>query len=260
MTPVEERQIDFYGTTIYAVIQEDGRIMVPIRPICEGLGIDWSAQWRRIGRDEVLSEVLGVAVITTPGGRQDMRALPLEFVTGWLFGISANRVKLELRDNIHNYRRDVYRVIHEAFTEGRLSLDRSFDDALEIADIEVVQAYHMSVAITKLAKSQIMLQAEVGRHEEQLVDLAQRVEAVENQLLSSEYITEGQASQISQAVKAVAMKLGEQSGRNEYGGVYGELYRKFSITSYKLLPVGRFQEAMDFLTDWHQSLVGDEPF
>jgi hypothetical protein len=83
---------------------------------------------------------------------------------------------------------------------------------------------------------------------------------VESQLLSSEYLTAGQASQISQAVKAVAMKLGEQSGRNEYGGVYGELYRKFSITSYKLLPAGRFQEAMDFLTDWHQTLVGDEPF
>ena len=55
-------------------------------------------------------------------------------------------------------------------------------------------------------------------------------------------------------------KLGEESGRNEYGGVYGELYRKFSITSYKLLPANRFQEAMKFLTNWHQSLVGEEPF
>ena len=56
------------------------------------------------------------------------------------------------------------------------------------------------------------------------------------------------------------MKMSERSGRNEYGGVYGELYRKFAITSYKLLPAKRFQEAMDFLTQWHQSMVGDEPF
>ena len=54
--------------------------------------------------------------------------------------------------------------------------------------------------------------------------------------------------------------MSERSGRNEYGGVYGELYRKFGITSYKLMPAKRFQEAMDFLTNWHQSLVGDEPF
>jgi hypothetical protein len=48
--------------------------------------------------------------------------------------------------------------------------------------------------------------------------------------------------------------------RNEYGGVYGELYRKFSITSYKLLPAKKFEEAMNWLTEWHQSMVGDEPF
>jgi hypothetical protein len=48
--------------------------------------------------------------------------------------------------------------------------------------------------------------------------------------------------------------------RAEYGGVYGELYRKFSITSYKLLPAKKFEEAMNWLTEWHQSMVGDEPF
>jgi hypothetical protein len=73
-------------------------------------------------------------------------------------------------------------------------------------------------------------------------------------------VTEDQASQLSQAVKAVAIPLTKQSGSNQFGSVYGELYRKFSITSYKLLPADRFQEAMDCLTDWHQSLVGEEPF
>jgi hypothetical protein len=57
------------------------------------------------------------------------------------------------------------------------------------------------------------------------------------------------------------MKLSQQSGRNEYGGVYGELYRKFSITSYKLLPGHRFQDAMDWLTEWYQTITDDKvPF
>ena len=58
--------------------------------------------------------------------------------------------------------------------------------------------------------------------------------------------TEEQASQISQAVKTVAMTLSKASGSNQYGAVYGELYRKFGITSYKLLPAKRFNEAMSF--------------
>jgi len=91
-------------------------------------------------------------------------------------------------------------------------------------------------------------------------DLTQRVATLEKRVAPGEAVTDDQASQISQAVKAVAVVLTKQSGSNQFGAVYGELYRKFGITSYKLLPANRFQEAMDYLTDWHQSLVGDEPF
>jgi len=40
----------------------------------------------------------------------------------------------------------------------------------------------------------------------------------------------------------------------------GELYRKYGITSYKQLPAQRFDEAMIFLTEWYNSLTGEEPF
>jgi len=66
--------------------------------------------------------------------------------------------------------------------------------------------------------------------------------------------------QISQAVRAVAMALSKNRGRNKYGGVYGEMWRKFEITSYKELPAARFREAPDWLKEWHQMLVGESPF
>ena len=93
-----------------------------------------------------------------------------------------------------------------------------------------------------------------------------RIEAVESRLETveealtpaSRYVTPDQASQISQAVKAVALAIGKKSGRNEFGAIYGELYRKFGITSYKELPARRFEEAMRFLTEWHEN-VTDAP-
>ncbi|MFN2207967.1 MAG: ORF6C domain-containing protein, partial [Candidatus Promineifilaceae bacterium] len=45
-----------------------------------------------------------------------------------------------------------------------------------------------------------------------------------------------------------------------YGGVYGELYRKFGITSYKQLPVAKFDEAMAWLNEWRESIEGEVPF
>ncbi len=261
IVPVEQKEVEFYDTTIYAVRDADGRVLVPLRPVCTGLGLNWSGQLQRIRRDEVLKEEMGVCVIHTPGGQQEMISLPLEFLQGWLFGISANRVKPELRSVINNYRREVYRVLYEAFQEGRLSLDGSFEDALDSADPETVQAYQMAQAVVRLARNQILLQAEVGRHGEELEEHGRRLDDIEDALAPADRnITESQASQISQAVKVVAMELTKTSGSNQYGSVYGELYRKFGIKSYKLLPASKFQEAMDWLTEMFEQITEKEGF
>ena len=67
LVPVEQRTIDFYGDEIIAVlVKEDGRqqVYVPVRSICDYLGIAWSAQRNRINRDPVLSEVVVVVIVT----------------------------------------------------------------------------------------------------------------------------------------------------------------------------------------------------
>lgn len=72
---VEQKTVTFYNDQITAVRLTDGRIFVPIRPICESLGLAWNAQFERIGRDAVLStEVQGIRVTRTPekGSTQEM--------------------------------------------------------------------------------------------------------------------------------------------------------------------------------------------
>lgn len=59
----------------------------------------------------------------------------------------------------------------------------------------------------------------------------------------------------------MAIFNGKKTKRNEFGAVYGELYRKFGTTDYKSLPAARFRAAMDFLTEWYQNLTDkDVPF
>ncbi|MCZ7671787.1 MAG: ORF6C domain-containing protein [Chloroflexi bacterium] len=112
----------------------------------------------------------------------------------------------------------------------------------------------MLQGMLQLARNQIIIRGQLENHEN-------RLEAIEAQLAAPEHaVTQSQAMQISQAVKAVATAQGNQSGRNEFGSVYGELYRKFEVTSYKLLPAAKFEEVMSRLTAWHQELTGDTPF
>lgn len=263
LVPIEQRDVVFYDDTITAVLVEvDAQrvVYVPLRPICDFLGVSWSGQLERINRDPVLSDVVRFVRVTrtNTGGNPNVMAMPLDYLNGWMFGINANRVKEEVRERLIRYQRECYRVLSEAFTDGRLTTDSAFEELLTQTDNPAVQAYHIARAIMRLSQNQIVMEARLtGRidaHEE-------RLEAIEAQLAPPAHaVSQGQAMQVSQAVKAVAIALGKQTGKNEFGGVYGELYRKFEITSYKLLPAAKFEAAMSWLTEWHQSLTGDAPF
>ena len=264
--PVEQRTVIFYDDEITAVLADEGdmqQVYVPVRPLCDFLGLNWSGQRQRINRDPVLSEVKGECVIHTPGGSQEMLCIPLDFLNGWLFGINAGRVKESIRSQLITYQRECYRVLADAFLNPETR-----GIAASSTEISLYQVREMGLAIARMAEEQIEFERRLatteGRLEKAAVvygDLTKRVETLEQRMVGpGQSVTEEQASQISQAVKAVAMTLSKASGSNQYGAVYGELYRKFGITSYKLLPAKRFNEAMEFLTEWNNELVGDGPF
>ena len=164
---------------------------------------------------------------------------------------SANRIKLE------RFQEEAAKVLWEAFQSGQLTPDPAFDDLLQ-ADTPAAQAYRMARALVEMARQQLILEARLGDHAAQLAAHDDRLEQIEATLGDrGRFITPEQASSISQAVKSIALTLGKQSGRNEYGAVYGEFYRKFGIPSYRELPARRFDEAVRFLTDWYQRLTGE---
>lgn len=275
LEPVEQKTALLYNDEIVAVRLADGRVYVPVRPICELIGVAWAPQYQRINRDPILSEETKSVIVTitdidagsTRPRTSEMVCLPLEFLNGWLFGINVSRVNEEIRPRLLQYQRDCYRVLYEAFQEGQLTMDQDIDiEALLQQNSPAAQAYQMAMAVVRMARQQLILEARVvehgaqlGQHGKQLGEHAERLDQLEA-AVSGKHVTEAQAMQISQAVKAVALAIGKRTKRNEFGSVYGELYRKFSVSGYKQIPQRRFQEAMDFLNEWLQHHIGDEPF
>ena len=101
LSVIEQKTVAFYGDEIVAVRAKDGDVYVPVRPICDLLDVNFDGQRRRINRDPV-QEVMSVVVTTTDidaSNRRprssEMLALPLDYLSGFLFGIDANRVKEE---------------------------------------------------------------------------------------------------------------------------------------------------------------------
>jgi hypothetical protein len=261
LVPVQQKQVSFYDDELTALQAEDGHIYVALTQMCSALGINSQAQQRRITRHIVLNEGLqGVANLATPGGTQSGYVLRVDLVPLWLSGVRANAVKEDIRPKLVQYQREAAKVLWEAFQEGRLTAGEDFDSLMQQADPDVVQAYQIAQAVVRMARNQILLEARLmGR----LNDHERRLEAVEGTLGDpGRTITPAQATRVSQAVKAIAMEFSKTSGRNEYGGVYGELYRRFNVPSYHQLPAAKFDEAMEWLTDWWRQVANtdDVPF
>ena len=92
--------------------------LVPIRPICDALGIDSKAQRNRIERDEILNSVEVMMTSTGADGKQyEMSCLPLKFVFGWLFTIDTSRVNEEAREAVIRYKMKCYDVLYNYFVE-----------------------------------------------------------------------------------------------------------------------------------------------
>ncbi len=261
LVPVEQKQVIFYNDELTAVRANDGQIYASVRHMCSALGIKRpQRQTDRMKRDEVMSDGLQRVPIMGTRGPQLSYVLRVDLIPLWLTGIETTRVDDSIKDKIIEYKRKAAKVLWEAFQEGRLSSDTSIDDLLA-TDSPAAQAYRMAAAIMKMARQQLMLEAQIETHTAQLKQHEDRLEQIETTLGDPDrQITPEQAMQISQGVKTVARELGKRTKRNEYGGVYGELYRRYGINSYKTLPTSKFEDALSWLNDWLQSIIDDTAF
>jgi hypothetical protein len=126
--------VDFHDRQLVA-FERGGKVYVAVRPIAEGMGLEWSAQWRRIQRDAVLGPA--VAMMATPFSRhgQEELCLPLDLMHGWLFTLDESRVKDDAtRERVLLYKRECYAVLFEHFYGKALAAtagDPALPDAAE---------------------------------------------------------------------------------------------------------------------------------
>ncbi|WP_032646830.1 MULTISPECIES: phage antirepressor N-terminal domain-containing protein [unclassified Enterobacter] len=116
-TAVSTINVPFHGDTLY-VVNYEGTAQVPMRPVVEGMGLDWASQFTKIKQRFNTS----VAMITMqlPGDKQrrEVVCLSLRKLPGWLHTINVGKVRPELRDKVARYQEECDDVLYEYWTKG----------------------------------------------------------------------------------------------------------------------------------------------
>lgn len=130
-------KVPFHGATLY-VVDHNGEPYTPLKPIVEGIGIQWHGQLEKLKANDVR---WGIQVICIPsrGGKQEAACIPLRKLAGWLMTLHPSRVKPELRDKITAYQNECDDALWKYWSEGAAER-RAKPGALKSAPQPVPQA------------------------------------------------------------------------------------------------------------------------
>lgn len=130
-------------------VERDGEIFVPIKPICEAIGIDVDAQRNKLNSDQFFNSTTAIiAAVAADEKEREMYCIRLRDVYGWLATINPGKVAPEAREAVAVYRRECYDVLYEHFTG---SMRRTIET--NNAEIALLQQINSAIDEEKEAKN-----------------------------------------------------------------------------------------------------------
>ena len=118
--------VTFNGGELRTFRDPEGRIWVQAKHVAEALGLDWSAQFRHLTRDEALKDTIAIMTMVSPNPTKPEETIERETVfierrglVLWLAKLQPSRVKdPERRKKIIAYQKEAARALEDYFFRG----------------------------------------------------------------------------------------------------------------------------------------------
>lgn len=108
--------VPFYEDTVVLVGQDD-QPFVAMKPIVTNMGLSWDTQFRKLS-DKFGPVIVEMTTTGADGKQYGMTCLPLRKLPAWLYSISPNKVKPELRDKIIRYQNECDDALWDYWSKG----------------------------------------------------------------------------------------------------------------------------------------------
>ncbi len=126
--------VPFHNTNL-TMIEHAGQPYVPMKPVVEGMGLDWKSQYRKITNRFKSCMVKMTIQLLGDTQKREVIMLPLRKLPAWLYSVEPNRVKPELKLKVIQYQEECDDVLWNHWT-GKLSARQKAFDELNQLDME----------------------------------------------------------------------------------------------------------------------------
>jgi hypothetical protein len=112
--------VAFHGDTLY-LVEHEGEPFTPIKPICEAIGLDVTAQQVKIADSKARWASRLIPAVAEDGKKRTMLCLPMRKLGGWLASINGPRVRPEIREKLIAYQNECDDALWRYWTDGHAS-------------------------------------------------------------------------------------------------------------------------------------------
>lgn len=170
-TAVSTINVPFHGAELY-VVNHNGEPYTPMKPIVEGMGMDWASQFTKMKQRFKTSIVKITMQLPGDEQRREIICLALRKLAGWPQTISPNKVRPEIRDKVIQYQEECDDVLYEYWTKGHVVNPRKAKKVLpgkitteqQEAIKQLVMSRGQSLPKEKQAKAMITMWSSLKSH------------------------------------------------------------------------------------------------
>jgi len=98
----ELQTIDFHGDAIHATQDEEGKIWIPFRRVCDSLGLDPDSPAKRLKRNGWATTVI-MTVVAGDSRLREILCVDIRTLTMWLATIDVRRIAEHLQPKVSLY-------------------------------------------------------------------------------------------------------------------------------------------------------------
>ncbi len=249
MKIVETYPFSFEGTVFDVYYTDDMKFLIPLRPICDTLGLNWAGQRQRSLRDPVLEKhifTVTAPVLGASGVSQDRElvCLTAQRLHYWFGGVSVQRLKPEIAEKLILFKDRMADALYAFFRSETFpeEIRAELDAVLPPEERKFYQLMDQAAG----------LKQQIDEHKTRIGKVEDRVSALEARLVGTDFINQVQIRQYLDAVSTLGDLLKERKPKkaSSYAVIHNTVKQEFKVGSYQLIPEKQFPDVLTFLANW----------